>query len=141
MRGSITLHPEHGVNPSLGVCFWCGGDDGTVLLLGLNKGKEAAHRTCVGYDPCDTCKKNWERGVVVIEATDDQPDDDRPEIQSGLYPTGSWAVMTKDAVLRLFDGDSGESAIRHGKAYINKEAWDQLGLDDEPQGEQEVSGS
>lgn len=136
-RGSISLHPEHGVNPSLGVCFWCGGDDGTILLLGRNKGKEAPHRICPGYDPCDECKKNWDRGILLIEATNDPQDDDRREIQSGVYPTGSWAVMTEDAVRRLFGGDSLKSAIEHRKLFIDIKAWDVLGLDNAPQGEQQ----
>ena len=36
MSGSITLHPEKGVNPRLAVCPMCGNDNGEIVLLGSN---------------------------------------------------------------------------------------------------------
>jgi hypothetical protein len=39
MSGFITLHKEKGVNPHLGMCPRCGGDNGEILLLGAHDRK------------------------------------------------------------------------------------------------------
>jgi hypothetical protein len=95
--GYITLHPEHGVNPTLGICFWCGGEDGTIAMLGLNKGKKAPHKAIVSLEPCPACKANMALGITVIEATKFQKDAWQPCIAEGAYPTGRWAVAKRDA--------------------------------------------
>lgn len=129
MSGSITLHPEHGVNPALGMCFWCGGDDGTVLLLGYNKGKEAPRKIVASYDPCKECKDKWSTGILLMEATETATGD-QLEFQPGVYVTGGWAVLSEDAIHRLFDSTSADAAIRARECLLDKEAWSALGMDE-----------
>ena len=65
MRGSISLHPKHGVNPSLETCFACGRDTGAILLLGNNRGREAPHKTCTG-NLCPDCQGAVDKGAVLL---------------------------------------------------------------------------
>lgn len=93
----ITLHPEHGVNPSIGVCFWCGKDDGTVLLLGHNKGKEAPRRMVASYEPCPDCRDLMSKGITVMEADEPKHYSEQPR------PTGNWVVVSAEAIRRIVD--------------------------------------
>lgn len=42
MKDGITLHPEHGLNPSIEVCMICGEEMGIALLGNNIKGAGAA---------------------------------------------------------------------------------------------------
>ena len=55
MKDGITLHPEHGLNPSIEVCMICGAEMG-IALLGNNIKGQAPHHICTG-GVCDDCKK------------------------------------------------------------------------------------
>lgn len=43
MKDSITLHPEHGLNPSIEVCMICGEEMGIALLGNNIKGQGQEH--------------------------------------------------------------------------------------------------
>ena len=47
MKDGITLHPEHGLNPSIEVCMICGEEMG-IALLGNNIKGQAPHHICTG---------------------------------------------------------------------------------------------
>ena len=64
-RGSISLHPKYGVNPSMGICFICGADTGEILLLGNNRGKEAPRYTISGA-LCPQCQQAVNAGAVML---------------------------------------------------------------------------
>lgn len=101
MRDAIRLDPTYGVNPSVGICFWCGEDDGTVLLFGRMKdGKAAPRRACVSLEPCPSCKEKRALGITFEEWDED----------SGS-PTGRWAVVTEDAVRRMIADESRLAAV------------------------------
>lgn len=101
-KDSIRLSEKHGLNPTIGVCFWCGKETGELALLGyLGKGDpEAPRHTVLNYDPCPACAEKWKQGVAFIEVTD-APETNRPEIQDGYYPTGHYVVLKKEAAERL----------------------------------------
>lgn len=56
---SIKVSEKHGVNPSIGICAFCGKESGEVLLLGRLLGDKEAPRQMIAnpHEPCDTCKK------------------------------------------------------------------------------------
>lgn len=56
MKDGITLHPEHGLNPSIEACMICGEEMG-IALLGNNIKGQAPHHICTG-GVCDNCKKD-----------------------------------------------------------------------------------
>ena len=127
----IRVSEKHGVNPSLGICFWCGGDDGTVLLVGKLPGDKAApHRMFVSYDPCDTCKEGFAQGVAFIEAREVETFDGQPAIQKNglqeLYPTGRYMVVKAEAVPRLLSPEVVETTLEKRRAYIDVDGYEKL---------------
>lgn len=102
MSDSIRLHPEHGVNPTVVVCFWCGKETGELALCGYNGGKEAARESVIGYEPCQTCQAGMNQGFTIIEAKDTPKDKGQPQMFEGVYPTGRFVVITKEAAQRAF---------------------------------------
>lgn len=127
MSGSIRLHPEHGVNPSVGVCFWCGKDDGTVILAGASYKGRAPHRMIVSYEPCDGCKQRFAQGITLVEVTE-HPSDQRQAISRNpdLYPTGRYMVLKESAFKRIFTGPIVEATLEHRRAYIDVETFEKL---------------
>jgi len=117
---SIRLSQKHGVNPSLGVCFWCGEDDGTVLLLGrLKDDAEAPRRACVSYEPCAKCAEQMAQGIQFFEATDTPNHTGLPPMANGAYPTGRWVVLKEEAVGKVITNeDMLARTLRYRKAAI-----------------------
>ena len=64
MKDGITLHPEHGLNPSIEVCMICGEEMG-IALLGNNIKGQAPHHICTG-GVCDNCKKIIDEEAVLL---------------------------------------------------------------------------
>ena len=95
MSGSIRLSEKHGVNPSMGLCFFCGQENGEIILPGKMKGDVKAPRQAVwNYDPCDECKKLMGMGVMVIEVRAGS-DPENP------YRTGRLTVIKVGAAQRI----------------------------------------
>lgn len=132
--GSIRLHPQHGVNPSLDLCFWCGKERG-VALLGYNKGKEAPRSVVTSYDPCDTCKSQMAQGITILEAEAASRRPNVPEIQPGVVPTGRWLVMREDALEKVFSPNMVETLKRSRKAFVEAGPMFEQFLPDDQQGE------
>lgn len=58
----------------------------------------------IDYEPCDACKEKRSLGVTLIEVSETQPQNNLPEIQNGIYPTGSWCVIRDEVANRMFGG-------------------------------------
>jgi len=127
--GSIRLSEKYGVNPSVGMCFWCGGDDGCIYLLGANKGREAPHRAVYTYEPCDKCKANMAMGITLMEIETTAPRDGVPPIVEGVWPTGRWVVLKEEVAERTFQPESfKQDVLRQRKAFVPSVDWKKLGL-------------
>lgn len=87
MSKSIRLSKEHGLNPTLCTCFYCGKETGEIALLGDNYKGEAPMHMCVSLEPCDECKKKFEGYVLVVEVIDGKQN-----------PTGRWVAIKKEYV-------------------------------------------
>jgi hypothetical protein len=126
----LILSKEHGLNPGMQVCFFCGDAKG-VLLFGANKGKEAPRETITDYEPCDCCKGKFAEGFLLIEASKKPKHENQMSIKASMgenaYPTGSYWLLKEDAAQRIF----GEMAKLGGKAFVDKEVATLLGLYDE----------
>lgn len=70
------------------------------VTLVIRKGEdfEAPHYVVLDYEPCDCCKDKFSQGVLFIEVTETQPNDNRPPISKGVYPTGRHVVVKREAV-------------------------------------------
>lgn len=121
----IRLHPEHGVNPSLDVCFWCGEPKG-VALLGYNRGREAPRSVLTSFEPCDKCTSNMALGITFVEVRPARGDD--AEIIKGVTPTGSWCVIRDDAVREFIKEPLLTQVLERRKVFIEPQTWDALGL-------------
>ncbi len=106
MSKSLPLSPKHGLNPSIGICAWCGKPTNEILLLGkLPKDAEAPMYAVADYEPCDECKAAWSQGVTILEVTSKHIDN-RPPISKTsdgveVYPTCRYAVITREAASHL----------------------------------------
>ncbi len=132
-KGDIRLSEKHGVNPGLGICFWCG-EASEVILFGKMQGDaQAPQETCLGYEPCSKCQEQFAKGIVVIEVSEDEteratvPLIENAEEALYLYPTGSHVVITREAAQRLFQPEEMvESILEHGRAVMDSEAFQGL---------------
>lgn len=92
MGKSIRISKEHGLNPTLCTCFYCGKETGEIALLGNSYDGEAPSHMCMSLEPCDECKRRFEGNVIVLEA------DKRTK------PTGRWMLIKKEEIEVPNDG-------------------------------------
>lgn len=124
MAGSIKLSPKHGLNPMMGVCFWCGEPDGTIALMGKIGGRgkddEAPRYGVVSYEPCDKCKEGMAKGITLTEVSVEPMDDNQPPIQDGFYPTGRWLVVSEEYVRRCWPEDMAADVLKKRKCFVQE---------------------
>lgn len=117
MSKSIKLSPQHGLNPTIPVCFFCGKDKNEIVLLGkINReDDEAPRKMIVDFEPCDECKKKFAEGVLLIEVTQ-SPEYIGMPIAENAYPTGRYVVVKPEAL----NGDfkAGSKALVLKKDFI-----------------------
>lgn len=116
---SIPLHPKYGLNPTMGVCFWCDGDTGEIILLGNNFKEEAPRRITVDYSPCEKCQSDWSKGFTIFEVESKPIDQGQPPLNSnGDYPTGRFAVISKESAISVFgDLGNGDRGLTDKKTF------------------------
>jgi len=119
---SIRLHPEHGLNPTMPVCFYCGKDTGEVALLGAAYKGEAPRHLILNKRPCEWCRANMKLGIVLVAC--------RKGTEADPQPTGAYVVITEDAATRMFrPAAMREQVLRQRMAFLDTETWTLLGLD------------
>lgn len=112
MSAGIKISPRHGLNPTIPICFWCGKERSEIALLGkLPNDAKAPRGVVLDYEPCDCCRSGMAQGFTLMEATKHPNTSGQPEIQTGVYPTGRFMVITKEAASRLFGGNIGDRAF------------------------------
>lgn len=105
---SIKLSKKHGVNPTMGVCMWCGKPTDEIAMLGrLKDDAEAPKYSVLSYKPCSECKSIWDKGVALIECTPNEFEDGRPPFTKdsdgiSVYPTGHLFVIKPEPVSEIF---------------------------------------
>ena len=104
MKDGITLHPEHGLNPSIEVCMICGEEMG-IALLGNNIKGQAPHHICTG-EICDNCKKIIDDGGCFIIEVEDGSDQKNP------YRTERYCAIKNSKSL--------DDAIKNKERYVYK---------------------
>lgn len=120
------LSPKHGVNPTLGVCFFCGKETGEIALLGkLPNDKEAPKYCVMSYEPCQKCKEHLKQGVMIIsvtpyENTPNQPPIVKTDAGELLYPVpGEWVVVKDEAITKMCDKNTAEEALTKRKLLMD----------------------
>ena len=107
----IKLSPKYGVNPCIPICCWCGKEKNEIALLGKLKGDaEAPINAVIDYEPCEECQAKFNLGVVLIEVTKNQPNDNIMPIQKqdgvSIYPTFRYSVIKLEAAKKLFENET-----------------------------------
>lgn len=128
---SIRVSEKHGVNPSMPVCCYCGGDTGEIALLGRLPGDVEAPRKCiVSADPCDKCREDWKKGIALIEAVKFHgkfPPDDTVAITNTSAVTGRVLVVSTEFVQRVLSpGDLSEGIVKFGRALMEPTAFQMI---------------
>jgi hypothetical protein len=100
----IRLSDKHGVNPSVGICFWCGESSEVILFGRMKNDREAPREVCLSYEPCNACKKQHEQGIWVIEAEETPTQDNQPPMGKH-YPTSNWWVVAESVVARMINDE------------------------------------
>jgi hypothetical protein len=105
--------------------FWCGGDKNEIILFGKLPGdKEAPKGIVMNYDPCDKCAANFALGILLIEVTTAS---NELEIAPGLYPTGRYSVLKREAAERIFTENFTNvdvpAIMRTGNTLLDKETF------------------
>ena len=126
-KKGITVSKEHGVNPCIPVCFWCGEEKNEVALLGKLPGDVAAPmKAIIDFEPCPKCQEFMDQGIMLIGVTTEQPQNGIPCIGNGLYPTGAWSVIREESDLcqLLLEAESEEfkeQTLKTRKCLIDDE--------------------
>jgi hypothetical protein len=129
---TIRIHPEHGLNPTMGVCFWCGQTDGTIAMLGAAYKGEAPRTMVLDYEPCDACRDKMALGIVCFQVFDssghERPPLDKKNPQS--EPTGRWSVVKREAVERWLADDPPllKATLESGRILVGESIWKKLGF-------------
>ena len=128
MGKNIPLSPKYGVNPTIPICFMCGKPKNEIALLGRigdgRKGEdfEAPRYMLLDYNPCDECAAHMRLGVTMLEVQSTPLTPKQPPIQNGLYPTGRWCVLKKEAAARIF----GEEKAELSNLLLDRGVYEQL---------------
>ena len=84
------------------VCLFCGKGKDDSPIVKVRDMKHIPQRVVVDYEPCDECKKEWEKGVPIIEVTTEPAIKGQPPLTStegyAMYPTGRYMVLNKEAM-------------------------------------------
>jgi hypothetical protein len=123
MSKGIRLSEKHGVNPSIAVCFFCGEDNGEIILPGRLPGDaEAPRRGVWNHNPCDTCKGHMAQGIYLIQV--------REEVPTGEpHRTGPICVVKEDYLRRALEpGPALDHILQLRWSFVPRAAWLHLGL-------------
>lgn len=94
MFRGIRLSNKHGVNPSVGLCYFCGKAKDVLLFGRMQDDAEAPHECIHDTEPCDVCKEHMKEGVFFMEARPGEGTD-RPR------PTGRLVCLKEKAAGEL----------------------------------------
>ena len=129
MSKGIKISEKYGLNPTMPICFWCEQKKNEVALLGKLKGDvEAPKEMWIpgDYEPCDNCKKLWDSGIVLIEASENPIYDEKQPAFHGAYPSGRFIVMTEKGVREIFDSNTAESVIERKMGFMDQRTMEAL---------------
>jgi hypothetical protein len=98
MNDSIRLHPKHGLNPTIPICFYCGKEKNEIALLGAAYRGEAPMHMVTSVEPCDECKERYVEYTLLVEMERvfDNRAYGRKELQQ--KPTGRWIAIRRECL-------------------------------------------
>lgn len=108
-------------------CWFCGEDKGLIMNTRLTK-KDAqqirnAHGRAIDLEPCDSCKKLMEQGIMLFEI--EKVPDDPKELPER---TGRLAVVRDNAFDNFPDKKYANQVLKRRFGFIQAEIWEKIGL-------------
>lgn len=123
MGNGIRLSPKHGVNATMGVCYFCGEPDGTIGLMGQLPGDaEAPRYAVISKAPCEPCQGRMKQGVILIGIEDGQKPGTEPK------RTGHYCVVNDEGIRKVFADPVADEMIERRSAFIDRETMKAIGL-------------
>lgn len=125
-KGSIRLHPQYGVNPTISQCFYCGQEKGEIALLGAAFKTQAPMHMVCDLRPCEKCLGQWRAkdGVALVEVKEEWPERRGPGRRPSKpqrIPTGRWVVARRSALKYLTTEE-----IKGHVVLVEMAAWEQI---------------
>lgn len=129
----MLLSKEHGLNPTIPVCFFCGEAKNEIALTG-RAGEKAARamgredgempiKCCLDHTPCDDCAEHMKQGILLISTRDGEEGKDNP------YRTGGLWVVKDEAIDRIVASEELAEQIKQARfCFIPDAACDAIGL-------------
>lgn len=130
---------EHGVNPSMFRCFYCGESVGVVLFGAALKEQAPSDVGVIDMEPCPKCAAAMEHGIILIVVRDGEMLHDeaahkrhkrehhsKPYIPNP-YRTGPILALKDEFFLRMGMADD-NPAFLHRWSFIEESTFDRLGL-------------
>jgi len=101
-------------------CFWCGEADGIMIPKRLSKWDDGyCPPVVISYEPCKKCEDVFKTGVLIMEAESSPFNENQPEIQKGVYPSGNHWVVKEGSLGEHKAGD---------KMFVDKKTAEEIGL-------------
>jgi len=133
---SIPLHPVHGVNPGLALCFICQEPKEIILFGQMNPRRygekfaalceDGAAPRKATYDdiPCEACKGLMEKGIILLSV-----DEHRTADPKDPYRSGAMFVVKEEAIRKFVHPPKLLKEILAKRlAFVPDDDWDKLGL-------------
>lgn len=119
----VLVSDRYGVNPSVMQCFFCLRETGVVLLGRLPGDEKAPAQAVFDMTPCEECRKNMERGIILISYDPIQSSE-----VNNPYRTGGWCVVRDRVITQFAPKDVAESILEKRFAFVDDTSWNLLGL-------------
>lgn len=105
------------------ICFWCGKEE--VVLVE----EKPVHEKGMTYSPCTDCQSKMDDGLTVFEVVTDPLGEGQPPISGSYYPTGRWAVVEMEGVLKGIKSEDQKAKLMKDKmTLMSKEMGELVGL-------------
>jgi hypothetical protein len=134
----VRLSEKHGLNPCIPKCFWCGEDKNEIALLGrLPNDAEAPCSVILDYEPCDKCKEEHAKGILVLVVdhkpfTQGQPPMCKDAERLYVYPSGQYVLLSEEFVMQwIIDEDLLKTTLEHRKMFIDEETFKAFFMNEE----------
>lgn len=140
----IILSPEHGINPSVALCFFCMKEMGIALLGRLPNDAEAPRQGVWTTAPCEKCEKCMSLGVILISVKDESIEQMNREQENftrhhahnrkklyipNPYRTGGWCVVKDNVIKRMVTSpELADQIIRVRFCFVPDTVWDNVQL-------------
>lgn len=101
------LSRRYGENPANVTCFFCGENNGIILLGELPNDRKAPDQLLVDYIPCSQCKKSMGDGVTLmgVQPSPAFPGQMSNDPSAPLYPTGRWTTISAEQANKIIKAD------------------------------------